>query len=72
MEYSDGTLHKILSATLLISGTVVGDRTFAVVNKFYILDEKNDFISFIEFNPDDRGTFSKMFSKKKSFPDYFK
>jgi hypothetical protein len=50
----------------------MGDRTFSAIEKFYIVDEKNDFISYVELNPDERGTFSKMFSKKKTFPDYFK
>jgi hypothetical protein len=72
VEFPDGTVHKIYPCSIAITGTLIGDRTYAVTDKFYIVDEKNDFIAWIEFNPDERGTFSKLFSKKKTFPDYFK
>ena len=56
----------------MISGTLIGTRTFAVTGKFFVIDEKNDLISYIEFNPDDRGSFGKFFSKRTTFPDFFK
>jgi len=34
--------------------------------------KKNELISYVEFNPDERGALSKMFKKKKTFPDYFR
>jgi hypothetical protein len=56
----------------VVGGTLIGDRTYTVIDKFYVVDEKNDLISYMEFNPDERGTFSKMFSKRTTFPDYVK
>jgi hypothetical protein len=72
IEYSDGTIHKVYPCSIAITGTTFGERTFAVTDKFTIVDEKNDFITIVEFNPDDRGTFSKLFTSKKTFPDDFK
>lgn len=72
VEYSDGTKHLIYPCVILINGTLIGERSYAVIEKTYIVDEKNDFISYIEFNPDERGTISKLFSRNKNFPDYFK
>ena len=72
VQYSDNTLIKIFPAHITLIGTLIGDRTFSVDGKFYIVDEANDLICYIELNPDERATFSKLFSKKKSFPDYFK
>jgi hypothetical protein len=51
---------------------MIGDREYSAVDRFYIVDEKNDYLVYIEFNPDTRGTFSKLFSSKKTFPDYYR
>lgn len=72
VEFPDGTKHKVFPATLLLGGTLIGERLLAIVDKFYIVDEVNDYIAYIEMNPDDRGSFGKLFTKKKSFPDFFK
>lgn len=72
VEYPDGTKHRIVIYTLVVSGTLMGDRTYTVINKSYVIDEKNDFISYIEYNPDDRNGFSKLFVQNSNFPDYFK
>jgi hypothetical protein len=72
IEFPDGTVHKIYPCSILITGTLIGSRTFSVTDKFFIVDEKNDYISQIEFNPDERGSFGKLFSKRSTFPDYFK
>jgi hypothetical protein len=72
VEYPDGTVHTIYSCSILITGTLIGSRTFSVVDKFFVVDEKNDYIAHIEFNPDERGSFGKLFSKRSTFPDYFK
>jgi hypothetical protein len=55
-----------------MTGTLYGERTFAIVDKLCIVDEKNDLLTHIEFNPDERGTFSKIFSSKSTYPDYFR
>lgn len=62
----------IYPGSIVISGTLIGDRTYAVVDKFYVVDQTNDYLAQIEFNPDERNALSKMFSKKKTFPDSFK
>lgn len=72
IEFPDGTKHKVYPYILVVSGTLMGERTYSVINKSYIVDEKNDFISIFEFNADDRGSFAKMFTKNVKFPDYFK
>jgi hypothetical protein len=71
IEFNDGTMLQIFPAKLLVEGTLVGDRTYAIIGKYYVIDRKNDLIAYIESNPDDRWGFSKMLSKKKTFPDYF-
>jgi hypothetical protein len=72
IEFSDGTIHKIYPSKLIIGGTIIGERTLAYVGQLCVTDEKNDLISFIEFNPEERGAISKFFYSKKTFPDYFK
>ena len=71
VDYEDGTSHLIYPCDLIMNGTLVGDRTYAIVGKFYIVDKKNGYISYIEFNPETRGFFGKMFSGKKTFPDFY-
>ena len=72
IEYPDGTKHKVDSCNIQMTGTLYGERTFAIVDKLCISDEKNDLLAHIEFNPDERGTFSKIFSSKSTYPDYFR
>jgi hypothetical protein len=73
VEFSDGTIHKIIPAPFSIGGTLIGGRTISTQDRFYVVDEGNDLISYNECNPDERGTLSKLFFKKnKTFPDYFK
>lgn len=71
VEYKDGVKHLIYPCDLSMNGTLIGERTFAIVGKFYIVDEKNGYIAFIEMNPETRNTFTKLFTKKATFPDYF-
>ena len=71
VEFEDGTKHLIYPCNLFMNGTLFGERTFAIVGKFYIVDKTNGYISYIEFNPDHRGFLGKMFKGKKTFPDYF-
>lgn len=71
VEYKDGVKHLIYPCDLSMNGTLIGERTFAIVGKFYIVDEKNDYIAYIELNPETRSNFKKLFSKKKTFPDNF-
>ncbi len=72
IEFSDGTIHKIHPCCYLVEGTMIGDRTYQINGNLCITDEKNDFISFVEFNPDERSSFTKIFSGRKTFPDYYR
>jgi hypothetical protein len=40
--------------------------------KVLVIDEANDTIIEISVDPDDRGFFKKITSKKLTYPDYFK
>jgi hypothetical protein len=72
VEYPDGTKHKIIYPTLKLEGTMVGSRALKFRGKLLVLDMKNDIISQINLDPDERGFMSKLFSKKTTYPDYFK
>ncbi len=50
----------------------MGSRALKFRGKLYIVDQANDLISHIQLDPDDRGFFKKIVSKKQTFPDYFK
>jgi len=51
---------------------MMGDRTLKFRGKLYVIDEKNDIMSYIHLDPDTRGFFKKMTSKKQTYPDFFK
>ena len=51
---------------------MIGDRALKFRGKLFVIDEKNDLISFIQMDPDERGFFKKLTSKKNTNPDYFK
>lgn len=72
MEFPDGTKHKVIYPTLKLSGTMMGARALNFRGKLFIIDQENDLISQIVLDPDDRGFFSKIVSKKQTYPDYFK
>ena len=72
MEYPDGTKHKIIFPTLKVSGTIMGSRMLKFRGKIHVVDEQNDQIVELSVDPDDRGFFKKMTSKKQTYPDYFK
>ena len=72
MEYPDGTKHTIIYPTLKLAGTMMGSRELKFRGMLFIVDQTNDLISQIMLDPDDRGFFKKMVSKKQTYPDYFK
>ena len=72
VEYPDGTKHRIIYPNMKLAGTMMGSRSLKFRGKLFVVDEKNDLISEIELDPDDRGFFKKMTSKKHTYPDYFK
>lgn len=72
VEYPDGTKHKVIFPTLKIAGTMLGARMLKFRGKLVVIDEKNDLISQIMLDPDDRGFLKKLTTKKQTYPDYFK
>lgn len=72
VEYPDGTKHKIIYPDIKLAGTMMGERALKFRGILTVTDEKNDLISFIELDPDQRGFFKKLTSKKHTNPDYFK
>ena len=57
MDYPDGTKHKIVYPTFKLAGTMVGSRSLKFRGKLFVIDQKNDLISQIELDPDERGFF---------------
>ncbi len=72
VEYPDGTRHLIIYPNMKLEGTMLGSRVLKFRGDLFIIDEKNDLISHIALDPDERGFFNKMVSKKQTNPDYFK
>jgi hypothetical protein len=55
-----------------LTGSMVGGRALKFRGKLLVIDEKNDIISQIILDPDERGFFKKIVSTKQTYPDYFK
>lgn len=39
VKYTDGTVHKIIPPTIIVTGLTYGNRTFAVTEKMFVVDE---------------------------------
>jgi len=72
IEFKDGTKHQVVFPMFKLSGTLIGDRKIKYKENMIVIDKKNDLISWIDMEPDDRGFFGKVFSKKSNYPDYFR
>lgn len=72
IEFKDGSSFRTTNPEINVTGTILGDRTYSIKGKIVVEDLKNDYVGIIEFNPDERGFLNKMFSKKQTFPDYYK
>jgi hypothetical protein len=70
VQFNDGNLFKLTPGKFTMTGLTVGKR-YVNFESFLIEDLTNSRIAFIRINPDDRSSFSKMFTSKKTFPDYF-
>lgn len=51
---------------------MMGDRALKFRGKLFVTDLKNDLISYIQLDPDERGFFKKLTSKKQTNPDYLR
>ncbi len=71
IQFKDGQKYLIYPCDLEMTGTLFGDRTYQIKGQFYVVNLSGDFMSYIEFNPETRGFFGKMFNKKNTFPDFY-
>ena len=55
-----------------LNGTLMGERRVKYREYMIVVDKKNDLIASINMEPDERGLFSRVFTKKSTYPDYFK
>ena len=55
-----------------LTGTLIGDRKVKYKERMIVVDMKNDILASINMEPDDRGILKKVFSKKNTYPDYFR
>ena len=72
VEFPDRTIHKIIYPTLKLTGTVMGTRMLSFKGDAFVIDEKNDLIAEICVDPDERGFFKRITSKKTTYPDHFR
>jgi len=72
VEYKDGVKHEISFPMFKLSGTLMRERKLKYKETMMVADRKNDLIASIDMEPDDRGFFSKVFSKGNAYPDYFR
>ena len=73
LEFKDGFKYRIYYPNIHLSGVNVGNKCFNYKNVALIVDEVNQYVSYITFNPDKKGGIFSMFGKKdkKNYPDYF-
>lgn len=71
IELKNGITHSVYFPEFQLSGTLIGDRAIKYTGNMVIADENNDLLCHISMEPDDRGFFKKMFTKKSTYPDCF-
>ncbi len=73
IELKDKSIYKVFFPEFKLSGTLFGNRSIKYCGTMNIADEANDLLAYVEMEPDDRGFFKKIFTKKKAMmPDYFR
>ena len=72
IELKDGTKYLLRLPNVSLKGISMGDRTFNYVDKVLVLDLTNNLCAFVEMNPEEVGFFKSFFTKKNTFPDFFK
>ena len=74
LEFKDGSKYRIYYPNIYLSGVNVGNKLFNYKHVALVVDEINQYVSYVKFNPDDKksGIFSMFGSKKeKKNPDFF-
>ena len=72
IELKDGTKYLLRLPNVSLKGISMGDRLFNYVDKVVVLDLTNNLCAYIEMNPEEVGFFKSFFTKKNTFPDFFK
>lgn len=72
IELKDGSKYLLRLPNVSLKGINIGDRIFNYVDKLLVLDLTNNLCAYIELNPEEVGFFKSFFTKKNTFPDYFK
>ncbi len=73
IEFKNGNKHIVFFPAFKVTGFLFGNRSLKYEGNIIIVDEANDLISYLVMNPNERGFFQKIFTKKKTnYPDYFK
>ena len=72
IELKDGTKYLLRFPNVSLKGISLGDRLFNYVDGIVVMDLTNNLCAYIEMNPEEVGFFKSFFTKKNTFPDYFK
>ncbi len=73
LEFKDGSKYKFYYPTVRLDGTLMGKTYFNYKNVCLVVDEVNEFVSYVKINPaGDKGMFKKLLSKTNDFPDAIK
>jgi len=72
VEFQDGHKFRLYYPQIEVNGTTMGKRLFNFKHIALVCDEKNNLVSYIQFNPDAKGMFMSLFSSAKTLPDTFK
>ena len=75
LEFKDGSKYRIYYPNIYLSGVTVGNKLFNYKNIALIVDEINQYVSYVKFNLENKkgGIFSMFGGKKEKprNPDYF-
>ncbi len=72
IELKDGTKYLLRFPNTSLKGISFGDRLFNYVDKIVVIDLTNNLAAYVEMNPEEVGFFKSLFTKKNTFPDFFK
>jgi hypothetical protein len=76
LEFKDGNKYRIYYPNIYLNGVTMGTKTFNYKHVALVVDENNQYVSYIKFIPEGKkgGLFSMFGGNKKDknhYPDYF-
>ncbi len=73
VEFEDGHRIELRAPKTLLSGVMVGERSFCQIETLSIKDPRNNLYAEIVFNPEKKGAIASFFGKKPTEErgDYF-